>query len=458
MKKLLLILVLLVIAAGAVWVAAGRAEGPAIDIVQPAGVVGAAGTLDVAVDAPSGQLSDLDVTLVQGERELPLFSLAAPGTASLQQETAERVRLTRGIGKGDLPELSEGPARIVVRAERPVLFGLRTASSEVTREFTVDLEPPRVAVLSTHHYVNHGGSEFVIYRVTPPEADSGVRVGEETYPGYPASGVHLGGVSITDPEIKVAFFALLYDQDQETPISVFASDEAGNAVSVPLEHRAFARPFKRSRIELTDSFLARVVPPIVELAPDLRAPDGELLASYLRVNGELRRRNNEQIASFAGETASETLWNGAFEQLANTQVEASFADHRTYFYKGQEVDQQVHLGFDLASTAHAPVHAGNAGTVVFADMLGIYGNTAVVDHGMGVQSLYGHLSSLAVKAGDHVEKGQDLGRSGQTGLAGGDHLHFTMLVAGRMVSPMEWWDPHWVDDRILRKLREVAGS
>jgi len=458
MKKILLILAVLVIAAGAAWVVAGRAEGPAIDIIQPVSVVGASGNLDVAVDAPSGNLSGLDVALAQGDRETPLFSLAAPGAASLQQETPERVRLTRAIGKGELPELTEGPARIVVRAARPVFFGLRTARSEAARDFTVDLEPPRIAVLSTHHYVNHGGSEFVVYRVTPPEADSGVRVGEETYPGYPASGVHLGGVSITDPEIRVAFFALLYDQDQETPLSVFASDEAGNAVSVPLEHLAFAKPFKRSRIELSDSFLARVVPPIVELAPDLRAPNGELLASYLGVNGELRRRNNAQIASFAAQTAPETLWNGAFEQLANTQVEASFADHRTYFYQGQEVDQQVHLGFDLASTAHAVVHAGNAGTVVFADMLGIYGNTVIVDHGMGVQSLYGHMSSFAVKAGDRVEKGQELGRSGQTGLAGGDHLHFTMLVNGHMVSPMEWWDPHWIDDRILRKLREAAGS
>jgi len=458
MKKILLVLVVLVVAAGAAWVVAGRAAGPAIDIIQPVSVVGAAGNLEVAVDAPSGRLSGLDVTLVQGDRELPLFSLAAPGAAGLQQETPERVRLTRGIGKGELPELAVGPARVVVRAARPVLFGLRTVRSEATRDFTVDLEPPRVAVLSTHHYVNHGGAEFVVYRVTPPDADSGVRVGEETYPGYPASGVHLGGVSIADPEIKVAFFALLYDQDQEAPISVVASDQAGNAVSVPLEHRAFAKPFKRSRIELTDSFLARVVPPIVELAPDLRAPDGELVASFLGINGELRRRNNEAIASFGEKTAPETLWDGAFAQLANTQVEASFADHRTYFYNGQEVDQQVHLGFDLASTAHAPVHAGGAGTVVHADMLGIYGNTVVVDHGMGVQSLYGHLSSFAVKAGDHVEKGQDLGRSGQTGLAGGDHLHFTMLVDGHMVSPMEWWDPHWIDDRILRKLREAAGS
>jgi len=460
MKKILLVLVLLAVAAAAAYLAAGRADGPAIDIVRPVTVVGTAGTLEVAVDTPGGRLTRLDVVLVQGDREVPLYSLAGAGagTGTLLQESAERVRLTRGIGRAELPELAAGPARLVVRAARSVLFGLRTVETEAARDFTVDLDPPRVAVLSTHHYINHGGSEFVVYRVTPAEAQSGVQVGEVAYPGFAASGAHLGGVSITDPEVRVAFFALLYDQDQETAISVYARDEAGNAVSVPIDHRAFAKPFRRSQIDLADGFLARVVPPILERVPDLAAPDGGLVASFLGINGELRRRNAETIAGFASQTSSDTLWSGAFEQLANTKVESSFADHRTYFYKGQEVDQQVHLGFDLASTAHAPVHAGNSGAVLHADYLGIYGNTVILDHGMGVQSLYAHLSSFAVKPGDRVDKDQVLGRSGQSGLAGGDHLHFTMIIGGQMVSPMEWWDAHWIEDRILRKLREAAGS
>ena len=97
--------------------------------------------------------------------------------------------------------------------------------------------------------------------------------------------------------------------------------------------------------------------------------------------------------------------------------------------------------------------AANNGKVLFADELGIYGNTVIVDHGMGVQSLYGHLSSFAVREGDDVKKGQTLGASGQTGLAGGDHLHFSMMVNGQFVNATEWWDAHWIEDRIMRKLR-----
>jgi murein DD-endopeptidase MepM/ murein hydrolase activator NlpD len=95
---------------------------------------------------------------------------------------------------------------------------------------------------------------------------------------------------------------------------------------------------------------------------------------------------------------------------------------------------------------------------MFAGPLGIYGNTVILDHGMGVQSLYAHLSSIGVQVGQMVEKEQELGKSGMTGMAGGDHLHFTLLVNGQMVNPVEWWDGHWIQDRILRKLKEASGS
>jgi murein DD-endopeptidase MepM/ murein hydrolase activator NlpD len=188
------------------------------------------------------------------------------------------------------------------------------------------------------------------------------------------------------------------------------------------------------------------------------APSGDVLPAFLKVNGELRRINADRIAEIVSATSASRFWQGPFIQLSNSQVEASFADHRTYLYGGKEVDRQVHLGFDLAATAAVPVSAANAGKVLHAAWLGIYGNCVIVDHGMGVASLYGHLSSFAVNVGDTVTKGQTLGKSGMTGLAGGDHLHFTMLVNGHPVNPVEWWDPHWIQDRVDRKLSELAGE
>jgi murein DD-endopeptidase MepM/ murein hydrolase activator NlpD len=312
-----------------------------------------------------------------------------------------------------------------------------------------------VAVLSTFHYVNHGGAELVVYRATPSDVESGVRVGDVTYPGFPASGAGIPG----DEATRVAFFALLHDQDLADAISVFARDGAGNETSTPLDHRKFPKPFVRSRITIDDRFLQQVVPAIASTTPDmnLSTTPGDLLPSFLRINNDLRRSNNATLVELAKKTAPEMLWKDAFQPLVNAAVESRFADNRTYVYEGKEVDQQVHLGFDLAVTQRIPVLAANNGTVIHAADLGIYGNCVVVDHGLGVQSLYAHLSSIEVKPGDRVEKGRQLGRSGLTGLAAGDHLHFTMLLNGRAVNPVEWWDQKWMQDRVLRKIAEARS-
>jgi murein DD-endopeptidase MepM/ murein hydrolase activator NlpD len=311
----------------------------------------------------------------------------------------------------------------------------------------VRLERPRIAALSTFHYINLGGSEMIVYRVSPPDVQSGVKVGEYEYPGFPASGATAEGVRIAGPDVRVAFFSLLWDQDVNTPMSLFARDEAGNSARADFDYRVFPKPFKRSRIELDDRFLDRVVPAILEGTREIN-PQGDTLAKFLAINGELRRKNAATIASFAKQTSSEMLWRGiVFHPFTNSAVESAFADQRTYVYRGKEVDRQTHLGFDLARVANSPIVAANRGKVLFADELGIYGNCVIIDHGLGVQSLYGHMSSISVKPGDMVEKEQELGRSGQTGLAGGDHLHFTMLVDGHMVNPVEWWDQHWIQIR-----------
>jgi murein DD-endopeptidase MepM/ murein hydrolase activator NlpD len=440
------LLILAGLAFGAVYYYAGTLDGPAIAINQPS-VIGQGGTLDVTVDAPGAELTALTIQVEQKGQTFPVLDIAS-APAEAVARNGDRVRITRPIGKQTLPELQGGPATVRVTASRAVVRGLRQVSSEASRDIQVRLTPPRVAVISTHHYVNQGGAEMVVYRVTPPDAESGVRVGDISYPGFPASGARL-----RDPELKVAFFALLYNQAPDTPMEVFARDIAGNESRAQFEHRVFPKRFRNSTIPLDDKFLARVVPPILQSSPDLKAAPAELLPAFLRINNDLRRMNNDTIAALARKSSPSILWDGAFQPLGGSQIESSFADFRTYLYGGKEVDRQVHLGFDLAKTANASVTSANSGKVLFADELGIYGNAVIVDHGMGVQSLYAHLSSFAVREGQDVQKGQTLGASGQTGLAGGDHLHFSMLVNGQFVNATEWWDPHWIEDRIMRKLR-----
>ncbi len=457
MRKFLALLILLGIVAAGAYIYAGRLPGPAIDITNPVRFVGQSTPLDVVIDAPGTAVSSVSVDFEQNGQVTRLAERGAGETAAhVTDDGPERVRVTHVIGRDAVPSIVQGPARVVVTATRPVLFGWRQATTTVARDVEVRLQPPTLAVLSTHHYVNQGGAEMVVYRVSPADVESGVIVGDVEYPGYPASGAAPAGFASADPAVRIAFFAVLYDQAVTTPIRLFARDEAGNSATVPFDTRTFAKPARESRIGLDDRLIERVVPAILSGTTEI-APEGSTLEKFLAINGDLRRRNNETIASYAATSAPEMLWGGAvFHPFTNTAVQSAFADRRTYVYQGREVDRQVHLGFDLASTAMAPIPAANRGTVVHAAELGIYGNCVIIDHGFGVQSLYAHLSSIGVPVGATVEKGQEIGRSGITGLAGGDHLHFTMLVNGQMVNPIEWWDPKWTEDRVMRKLRELG--
>ena len=454
MRKLLAFIVLLVLAAGIAWVVAGSAAPPAIGFDRPQGVIGARAPVDATITAPNGALTSIAVTFEQDGKASPLQAKTGAFSAD-RLSAADHVQVTAEISKEAVPTMHEGAATIRVRATRPVLFGLRQITGEATRDVQVRLEPPKISVVSTKHYVNLGGSEMIVYRATPADVVSGVKVGDVEYFGYPASGVTVDGVKLTDPALHVAFFALLYNQPLSTPMYAFARDAANNAARADFDYRTFPKPFKKSTIPIDDKFLGRVVPAIEAGSPDVKK-DGSLVDQFLRLNGELRRTDAAKIASFAAQSAPELLWKGdVFHNFANTKAESAFADDRTYLYDGKKIDEQTHLGFDLASFAHTSVVAANRGKVLYAADLGIYGNCVILDHGMGVQSLYGHLSEFAVKPGQMVEKGQELGKSGMTGLAGGDHLHFTMLVGGHMVNPIEWWDPHWIQDRILRKFTDA---
>lgn len=449
-KLIVLGIVLLAIAGAAgAWYMAGRQPGPSISIASPQKYVGRSTPLSITVESDT-PITAPEIAIEQGGQSM------AVTPEKIDWSGSTRVTVSGTIGKSSLPALANGPARVVVTARREVLFSLRQTSSTVTHDVEVRLDPPRVAVISLHHFINAGGAEFVVMRATPPDVEAGILVGDARYPMYPGS-----AVGIADPAVRVGFFAWRHDQDANTRVSAYARDAAGNQGTAPFDYKPFPKRFLNSTIPIDQRFLDRVVPAIASNTADLNVDTGSpegLLKGFLEINGSLRRKNNDAIAALAAKTQPRMLWQGAFAPMGNAQVESRFADRRTYFFGDKEIDRQVHLGFDLASLQQAPVLASNAGVVVYANYLGIYGNCVIVDHGLGVQSLYAHLSTITVKDGDTVTKGQELGRTGATGLAGGDHLHFTMLLQGTPVNPIEWWDPHWMEDRVFRKIRDAGGT
>lgn len=454
---LLSVVILLVVAGGAVYYFAGQEPGPVIVVHGPTVIGSASATFDVSVEMMGTRLTSVEASLEQAGKRYPILSLAAPGDARFVQETADRMRITRAVAPSQFAGLKDGTARLVITAERKVLAGLRRASASAAADVKVRLTPPSLTVVSTHHYVKLGGAELIVYRVAPPDVSSGVQVGDRYYPGFPAAGV--GGSKSADPTLRLAFFALAFDQDVSTRMTLLARDEAGNTVVSEFDHKTFPGKFQRSRVPVDDTFFSRVVPPILQATPELKMPTAtpeERLAAFLAVNSDVRRKNAQQIEAIARDSAPEMLWRGPFARMARAASAAVFADHRTYMYGAREVDRQVHLGVDLASVRGVEVAAANAGRVMYAGYLGIYGNCVIIDHGMGLQTLYAHLSATDVEKGDALKGGEPIGRSGMTGLAAGDHVHFTTLLAGRPVNPVEWWDPHWIADRVERKLFEAG--
>jgi murein DD-endopeptidase MepM/ murein hydrolase activator NlpD len=450
MRFLIKLLLLVAIVAAVAWFAVGRLFAPSIEIRQPTQFIGSNGQYEIAVSVPQAELANLRVTFEQEGREQEL-------TPSEVTPDGEGVLVRGPLGRAVLRDVKEGTGKLRATASRMAFGRVQTKAASAERDLQVRLRPPRVQVLSTHHFINQGGAEAIVYRVEPSGVPSGVMVGDRRFPGYPAAGAanlapDLPKDKLADPAVHIAFFALDWNQDPNVPIFLFAEDEAGNRGRADFERRVFPKAFKSSNIPLEDPFLNRVVPAIEGETTSLTA-QGSLIDRYLVINRDLRKRNNDEIGKLREKTSKETQWTGAFVPFKDGAVQAAFADQRTYVYQGKEVDRQVHLGFDLASNANAPVIAGNRGTVIFAAYLGIYGNCVIIDHGMGLQSLYGHLSSIGTSVGQTVERGAELGRTGITGLAGGDHLHYTMLLQGQSINPVEWWDQHWIEDRILRKLR-----
>jgi len=339
-------------------------------------------------------------------------------------------------------KLREGPASLTITATDDSLRSfLRGNQTNVTKEFVVDTQPPKLEVLEGQHYINQGGSECVLYSVSDDAAQSGIQVGSYFFPGYA-----VGGSS--DKGLHFALFALKYDWPADTPMKVVARDAAGNETSAEFWHKVFPKRFRMRDIPLEDSFVTKVVPEILSHTPDMKDQENPV-DSFVEINSKLRQKNHETIAKLAQQSPGQFLWNGAFVQLSNSKVESFFADRRTYVYKGKRVDQQDHVGFDLSVVEHNPIEAGNDGKVVVADYFGIYGNTVIIDHGAGLLSLYGHLSENNVKPGQTVKKQEIVGKSGTTGLAAGDHLHFGLFLHGVPVNPTEWWDEKWIREKVL---------
>jgi murein DD-endopeptidase MepM/ murein hydrolase activator NlpD len=417
---------------------------PDIRIDPRMSAIGKRTPVKITISEPRRGLKHVKVELTQdgkgailAEKNYPFSSQFWWGGSKIANDTIDVE-----AGRQTLPSLTQGSASIRVTADRAGTWLWRPSPVVQEVNLPVRLTPPSLQVTSTQTYVAQGGCEAVTYKAGESTVRDGVRAGSWWFPGYPLPG---GG-----KQDRFAFFAVPYDMSQLN-VRLVAEDGAGNEAEMGFIDRFTAKSFKSDNLEITDAFLQKVVPEIMSQTPELN-DRGSILGNYLAINRDLRQKDGAILRSMAQKSTPAFLWTKPFLVMPNAKVMATFAEHRIYHYQGGEIDQQDHLGFDLAATKQYPIPAANDGRIAYARFFGIYGNAVVIDHGYGLSTIYGHLSSIAVSEGQTVSRGALIGRTGETGLAGGDHLHFCTLLQGLPVDPSEWSDGHWIKDRIAKKL------
>ena len=438
----ILTIVILGVAIGLIGLSFKRLEAqpPEVKFDREFKYLGKNPVLNLSVSDAGSGLDRVTVRVKQKEKEVVLLDESLNQVPSGSYDLGKLLMEKSGIG--------EGPATLSVTAvDHGLLRFFSGNQTDIQQEFAFDVTAPTLEVLTGQHYINQGGSECVVYRVSADVGVSGVQAGPHFFPGFP--------VNPADPKVRFALFALAYDQPADTVIQVVARDAAGNEAKAGFWQKVFPKKFRSRDISIDDNFLLKVIPEILSHTNSIK-DTGELVKVFVEINNTLRRQNHATIADLSKASTGQFLWKDAFLQLSNSQVESFFADRRTYIYEGQKIDQQDHVGFDLSVVMHYPIEAANDGKVVLAEYFGIYGNTVLIDHGAGLTSLYGHMSSIDVKPGQVVKKKETLGKSGATGLAGGDHLHFGLFLHGVPVDPREWWDGKWISDHVMDRLKSAS--
>lgn len=333
--------------------------------------------------------------------------------------------------------LQDGKAKVIILAKTG-LFG----NKEIKIDALIKKELPSAYLIYGSSVVPQGGIAFI--GVDTKDATKAlVYVGKNYY--------YLYNETSNKPYVFIGAYPISVNTSPNTPIKVVVYDDFGNSYTIPLNVKITIPNFKRSNINITDSFIQNKVVPILQYYK-VNYQNMSPVEQFKYVNETMRDEDQNLFRNLYLKSKPYVMWKGAFGSLPNSAVEAVYGEIRYDIYNNQQISISRHLGFDLASIKHAPVLAANDGIVAYTGFLNIYGNCIIIDHGLGVMSLYAHLNDIDVKVGQTVKKGQIIGHTDSTGLALGDHLHFGILVGGVEVDPREWWDSSWLNTHFYKPL------
>jgi murein DD-endopeptidase MepM/ murein hydrolase activator NlpD len=430
-KTFFFIIFLSFICSGAIlgWLLFKDQQGPIIAVDKENARVNKNSTVTLSLHDVTSNLKNLSIAVRKNSKTIPLYATNFP-------QGKKSITLSVPLANA---AVSDGSFEMLITATDTSLAAF--GKGNTTRKIVVmrmDNTPPSITVKSLPPNIWQGGTGVIAYTISEPVNTSGVKVNDMFFPGYKqADGTY------------ISFFAFPQSIDKKdfNP-TAYAMDIAGNVYDQPFSINPLSRKFRHDKIRLSDRFLNSQMSAFAKDTPQATTN----LERFLIVNRQIRKKNRDSLVKIGRQTSSSILWQGKFLRFPNSATRAGFGDRRSYMYNGEVIDQQTHLGLDLASRKQSPIPAANKGTVVFAGNLGIYGNVVIIDHGLGLQTLYAHMTEIRTTVGSVANQGDILGISGSTGMSGGDHLHFGVIVSGIPVTPIEWFDHRWIQYNITDKL------
>lgn len=347
--------------------------------------------------------------------------------------------------------LKDGYAEIEISATDISHFGFGNTTTKTIRAY-IDTQKPQIEVVAHSYKIVRGGAGFVVFRALDDNIYS-IRLEGGKWQFKP--------VYFADNGYYAALIAWDVRDDSFTA-RIHVEDKAGNVSVSTVPFYQVKRNYKTSTIKIDDSFIdGKITSLIAEVTPT-PPPLTNPIEKFNYINRDIRAKNIE-IVNLVGQGYNQaavlpinfTL--NKFYPLRNGAAVGGFGDHRYFSYQGNTIGESYHLGIDFASIKQAPVFLSNGGAVAFANFNGIYGNTVIIDHGLGLLTLYAHLTNIDVSEGQILKAGAKIGNTGLTGLVLGDHLHFATLIQGVESNPAEWLDSKWLNDNLFKVIKDAQN-
>ena len=173
---------------------------------------------------------------------------------------------------------------------------------------------------------------------------------------------------------------------------------------------------------------------------DVTILDGNFPEQDVELSPRISRLHNtpaevHMLAAFRDNLSDRRYWGPSFDAPVPGCMVSVYGAIRERHHKPTG---ERHGGVDLRAPAGEPIRAAEAGTVKLAQKITVLGNTVGVDHGQGVETIYMHMSKLAVRPGAQVQRGDIVGYAGSTGRSTAPHLHWSVYVNGVAVNPSHW--------------------